>query len=285
MERYVTSGDTFNDAARFGAITRLRHELSLPSIEVPAANRSVSTIGIEIEMTWRQAFPDLAVTWPEPGSLDRKSTSYQEFSRHFDSREKRLMPTLKHIENVIPRVGVDAYWEFSFLPTKNLSVTGAELAVLYDTGVLNDTHDYSLHMTVAGIDNDRDAFAFLCGIELADGTNLDRLMAAVTSKKGAWARKGVGGIMKRRPSELMGEDSVGYEFRTLSAQSQNQVNSLLDTAANLADLLQDEESWRVYRSSIEHSLKVNGLDLKAWPRPKANSLPWLSYIRMIESMK
>jgi hypothetical protein len=286
MERYVEKEDTFNDSLRFEAVSRLRKELSLNETDFEEVNISPLSIGIEIEMTWRQAFPEIAKQWPMPSDLPKNSRAYADFFHAYNEKDKQLKPLLKEIKHVIPRVGLDAYWEFSFLPTKNMSVTDAEIDVLYDAGILNNDCEYSLHMTVAGIDNDRDAYAFLCGLEQSGGTSAERLSEALTSKKGAWARKGKGGIVKRHTSELIGEDSTGYEFRSLSAQSRNQLHSLLDSAASLSHLLNnDPETWKVYRSSIEQHLVAHGFELKPWMKPKEDSVHWLSYIELLESVK
>lgn len=286
MERYVSTEDIFNDNARFDAIARLRRELSLPDVQFPERNVSPLTIGIEIEMTWRQAFPDIAQQWPSPADLQTYSQEYEAFANAYDAKDKQLKPILERIKHVIPKVGYDAYWEFSFLPAHNISTTSAELGVLYDAGILRDDQEYSLHMTVAGIENDRDAYAFLCGLEQSGGTSSGRISEAVHSTKGAWARKGAGGILKRRPDELVGKDETGYEFRTLSAQSQSQLNATLNTAADLAHLLHDDyDTWKVYRSSIERSISDQGLQLTPWVRPKDNPLPWLGYTRLLDAIQ
>jgi len=283
MERYVGDENTFNDTARFAAIDRIRKELSLPDAYEQPSTISPLSVGIEIEMTWRQAFPELSQRFVSPATLHKNSEAYQTFSDAYDAHDKQLRPVLEHIKNVIPRVGADAYWEFSFLPTNNLSVTTAELSLLYDASILRDDQEYSLHMTVAGITNDRDAFAFLCGIEQAGGTSPQRIIDAANSKKGSWARKGKGGALNRRPEELMGDDIIGYEFRTLSAQSEAQMNTVLTTAADLAHLYTaDPEAWKAYRGSIERELTEHGLELKAWPRPRNDAEPWLRYSRLVE---
>lgn len=283
MERYVSNENTFNDTARFAAIHRMRSDLSLPEYYEQPSSMSPLSVGIEIEMTWRQAFPELSQRFVSPSTLHKKSEAYQAFSNAYDMHDKQLRPTLEHLKNVIPRVGADAYWEFSFLPTNNLSITSAELSLLYDAAILRDDQEYSLHMTVAGITNDRDAFAFLCGLEQAGGTSPQRIIDAANSKKGSWARKGKGGTLKRRPEELMGDDIIGYEFRTLSAQSEAQMNTVLTTAADLAHMYTaDPEAWKAYRGSIEHELTEHGLELKTWPQPRIDPGTWLAYTKLVQ---
>jgi hypothetical protein len=282
MERYISNEEAFNDTARFSAIQRIREELSLPDFHRQPDTFSPLSIGIEIEMTWRQAFPEVAHRYPSPSTLMKGSGPYRDFSNEYDKEDKQLRPILEHIKKAIPRVGFDAYWEFSFLPTNNLGVTSAELSLLYDAAILRNDQEYSLHMTVAGIDNDRDAFAFLCGVEQAGGTSPQRIIEAAHSKKGSWARKGKGGALKRRPDELLGDEEVGYEFRTLSAQSEAQMNTVLTTAAELSHVyVNDPEAWKAYRASIEQRLSEHGLPLKAWPKPKDDATTWLAYSGLV----
>lgn len=278
--------DVFDDAARLRAVVALRDEFHLEPMERIDSEPSPFTIGIEIEMTWRQAFPDLAEQWPTPPDKNILSPSYRKFSSAYDQRDKLLRPQLQTITKVIPHVGFDAYWEFSFLPTKNVSVTAQELRFLYDAGILLDGQNYSLHMTVAGIDNYRDAFAFLCCIEMAGGTTPARILEAIESKKGAWSRKGGGGIMKRTPNELHGEDEMGYEFRSLTAISQEQLNVTLATAADLSHLIRhDPDTWKVLRADIEQTLIAHGLPLEQWPRPKDDSSYWYKYATLLEALQ
>lgn len=283
----------FNVEKRFAQVDKLRKSLDLPAIHKDqyrgAAELFVDspTIGIEIEMSWMQVFPDLAAEWDDkqvrPSHLDHASLEYKQFSKNYNRLDQKLKPTLEEIQNVIPRVGRDAYWEFSFLPSKHIGVTMVEVQTLYDAQILRDDVPYATHMTVATIDNDRDAFAFLCGLELSGGSTTERIHTAITSQKGSWARKGKGGLLKRQPFELMGSDTNGYEFRTLVATSAQQINSLLLTAHDLASLYQDNPTgWKAYRSHIEGRIRTEGLELASWERPQSNKIPWLKYAQLLK---
>ena len=296
MEHLLTTpkSEVFSPDYRFKQIALLRRDLGLKDGNLSTYGESLplqpddTTIGIEIEMSWMQAFPDLAKDWQDseirPGQFDRRSPEFKQFNASYNSHDKALRPILETIQDVIPKVGYDAYWEFSFLPSKHIGVTLAELKTLYDAHVLRDGEAYATHMTVAGIDNDRDAFAFLCGLELSGGSNPARIKTAIESKKGSWARKGTGGLLQRRPDELMGDDTTGYEFRTLVARSSQQMESLLLTAQQLGSLVaHDPDGWRTYRSYIEDRLKSEGLALAAWQRPTLDSASWLKYANLLSS--
>ncbi len=288
MQRY-TDTYIFNDQARFEAIDTLRDSLQLPPAKPePIIDQAQSplTIGIELEMTWRHAFAELATKWPTSGPTPRSfepSDIFNTFTKEYGSHDKKLRPTLERISEVIPRVGFDAYWEFSFLPSKNIQVTLSELAILYEKEILQNDEDYSMHMTVSGIDNDRDAFAFLCGLELNGGTTPERILQATKTTNGAWAYKGNGGILKREPKELRGDDKIAYEFRTLLGRSQRQIGSALFEAAKIGTILQDPSQWEAFRASIEATLRHQGLETKRWSHPKEDALPWLKYAQLLKS--
>jgi len=286
----------FDVEKRFHQISLLRRRLGITDVNsheyLGTAEQFISspTIGIEIEMSWMQTFPDLAAEWVDspirPSQLDSTSPKYKQFSKTYDKLDKKLKPTLEAIQQVIPRVGRDAYWEFSFLPSKHIGVTIAEVETLYDAHILRNDVPYATHMTVASLDNDRDAFAFLCGLELSGGSTPERIRTAITSQKGSWARKGEGGLMKRQAHELIGEDSNGYEFRTLVATSAQQMTSLLLTAHQLATMYQeDPTSWRSYRTHIESHLQSSGLNLSAWQRPALDSQPWLKFADLLNKTR
>lgn len=290
--RPTERANVFKPERRFEQITKLRKSLGLEPLDEYSfgqgveVDRHATTIGIEIEMSWDQAFPQLGAEWQEkeqrPETLPRSSPAFKDFSRKYNKHDQKLRPLLREIEQVIPRVGVDAYWEFSFLPSKHIGVTLAELQTLYDAQILRDGVSYATHMTVAGIDNDRDAFAFLCGLEISGGSDDERILRAITSKKGSWARKGFSGLLKRRPEELMGTDTEGYEFRTLVASSMDQMTSLFLTARDLGEMYQQNPNeWKKYRAHIESILKEKGLDLSPWPAPRTNQVPWMTYANIL----
>lgn len=114
-----------------------------------------ATVGIEIEMSWPQAFPSMA-KWDRPDIRPRQlaedGPEYAEFSQEYDRNDCRLKPLLSQIERVIPRVGRDAYWEFSFLPTRDVSVLMAEVETLYEKNILHPGSAYATHLTLSGVE-------------------------------------------------------------------------------------------------------------------------------------
>jgi len=286
--RHTKNNELFNSSARFAQISKLRSALALPEIDTGIyADHSEQfidspTIGIEIEMTWAQAFPTLAEQWKglkfQDSPLDRTLPENQEF----DKLDQELQSKLTEVKKVIPRVGIDGYWEFSFHPSKHIGVTIAEAQTLYDASILHEGLNYATQMTIAGINNDRDAFAFLCALELSGGSSPERIESAATSLKGTWARKGKGGLLKRRPEELMGMDTEAYELRTLITTSSDQLTSLLLTAHQLAVMhQQDPDAWKEFRTHIESRVKAHGLNLTIWGHPRQNQGVWSKYGQLL----
>jgi len=276
----------FDTTARLTHLNGLRSALDLPSLPIPESRifeEDRPTIGIEIEMTWVQAFRSMQERWLDspdrPGDHSKDSPLYQAFADAYNDNDSRLLPILEKIRPVIPRVGTDAYWEFSFRPTKDASITSAELATLYEAGILFKDIQYATHMTLAGITNDRDASTILCMLEQAGGTTLKRLESVHTSQKGGWARKLSPGGFRRRPGyELEGNDEIAYEFRTLVTTSPEQMSRLLRLGQKLASIcLHDEDTWHTIQAKTEHSLKERGLPLRVWHSPKENPEIWRRY--------
>lgn len=275
----------FDAPTRLARVDRLRASLGLTTLSLmPSSEGSAElpSVGIEIEMTWRQAFQDMHTRWlnapDSPRDYDMDSDIYREFAETYERNDARLLPILRSITPVVPRVGCDAYWEFSFYPTKDPVVTDAELSTLYDAGLLFKDIPYATHMTLANIPTDRDAATILCLLEQADGTTPQRIEAARTSHKGSWAQKGTGGFRKRHTYELKGNDTTAYEFRTLITTSPEQIGRLIRLGQELAHTcLYHPTAWQTMRSGVEASLKAHGLPLKPWSSPRHDPEIWRQY--------
>jgi|GEM_PF-1369226 len=284
LER-LSPDQLFDTPTRLAHVNKLREDLQLPEYitSTPTQDtRQRPTAGIEIEMSWRQAFEDMHERWlyssDSPRDYDMDSEEYREFYKGYKRNDHRLRPLLQTITPVIPRVGFDAYWEFSFRPTKDATVADAELSTLYDAGILFEDIPYPTHMTIANIPSDRDASAILCLLEQAGGTTPKRIDAARTAMKGSWAQKGLGGQRKRTADELEGKDTSAYEFRTLVTTSPEQMHKLFQLGQELAHTcLTHPLAWRHTRDTVEDSLRSQGLPLKLWDAPKEDAAPWQTY--------
>jgi len=275
----------FDTPARFTHLNKLRSQLGLSALSLPvdSANSTAATAGIEIEMTWRQAFKDMHDPWLNSDivpryDLDINSTEYRAFHLDYTRNYTQLVPRLHSITPVIPRVGDDSFWEFSFRPTKDPAVANAELTTLYDADILFEDIPYPTHMTLAGIPSIRDAAAILCRLEQEGGTTPERLASPEHSKKGTWMQKGMGGIRKRYATELEGSDTVAYEFRTLVTTSPEQMDRVFRLGQALAyTCLHDPDEWKKERGAIEASLVAQGLPLRMWGHPNREPLVWKAY--------
>lgn len=282
--------ELFETPTRFAHLNALRGHLGLTSLEAPAIppEPSTPTAGIEIEMTWRQAFKDMHDPWLDSNivpryDLDINSAEYKAFHANYTRNYNTLIPRLHSLTPVIPRVGEDSFWEFSFRPTKDPAVANAELTTLYDAGILFEDIPYPTHLTLAGIPSIRDAAAILCRLEQAGGTTPERLASPEHSKKGTWMQKGMGGIRKRNTHELEGDDTVAYEFRTLVTTSPEQMDRVFRLGQELAHTcLHSPTAWKSERDKVEALLVANGLPLRMWGHPNREPLVWEAYRNTFE---
>ena len=273
--KYSTERKAFDTAYRLRRINALRQLWSLEPIEDFLVSTG-STIGIEIEMTWPQAFPNMS-KWDRanirPWELPRDSDEYEQFSADYDSNDTQMRPLLEQVQSIIPRIGRDAYWEFSFLPTKNSQILVHETSMLYEKSILRDDIPYAMHVTMSDIDNERDAYAMLMMLEMEGGATHERLTSNI-----GWARKGDGGLRKRTANELLGIDSCAYEFRTLVCLGVEHLQSILSLAQRLSIIrFESPKVWAELRSQLEEKLKQQGLPVSKWDSPTDNPGLWQQY--------
>lgn len=291
MERRpLNDSEIFNPEVRIGRLNGLRDYLGLTAINassvISEVDPSLPTIGIEIEMNWIEAFTDMQARWlhssDRPKDYDKQSDTYKEFSRQYNRNNRRLRPKLETIASVIPRVGFDAYWEFSFHPSYHVGVIEAELSTLYEANILSEGIPYATHMTIADIPSRRDAYTLLCELELQGGSSPERIAAAIKTQKGAWSVKGDGGLRLRTSDELKGESTSAYEFRTLFTSSASQMTRLMRGGQSwAAESILETAEWQTKRETIEKWLTANGLPLSSWESPSINPTPWLHYSQLL----
>ena len=279
--RSIPESELFDPHTREESVRWLRKTLALPPkpIEADPALISPLTVGIEIEETWRQALPALGAQWPAERGSPRNVLSAEEltaFYTAYNVEDTVVQPVLSSIMPAIPSPSFDSYWEFSLYPSKDLNYTKMEADSLFEAGLLKDVHEYPLHMTVAGIQNDRDAFTFVSALEMSGATTKERLARAAIARAGAWAQKSIGGIRRRRPDELSGGDTIGYELRTLCVSSQEQLARTLGKAAELATLYTSSD-WKEFQTDVEQRQRSAGLQLAPWPKPHDDVVMWERY--------
>ena len=274
-EEFSAERHAFDTTYRIGQLNKTRKLFGLEPTEV-VSGQAGDTVGIEIEMTWPQAFPDMA-PWDRadvrPKDLAKDSAEYRAFCEAYDRNERRLLPKLKQLEAFIPRIGRDAYWEFSFRPSKHVEILVAEVEMLYQAGILHDGYQYATHLTLAGRLNNSDAHAMLYMLEQMGGSTPQRLTSAV-----GWSRKGSGGMRQRYHHELLGQDMAGVEFRSLVTTSPNQIGDSLRLAQALGRMQREEpEQWMVIRGAAFEHLRGLRLPLNDWPKPKDDPGLWDTY--------
>lgn len=275
---YWTEEAAFNEAMRVRRLNSLRRELGLEATELTPEFAGAHTVGLEVEMTWPQAFPSMS-RWNDqhvrPRDLKHTDPSaYKVFGEEYDQQDKLFKPLLENTKACIPRVGLDAYWEFSFLPSKNFHLLAAEVGTLYEAGILREGVEYATHLTLAGWMSDSDAHVALYLLEKAGGTTASRL-----TRETGWSKKGAtGGLRRRQGWELVGNDQHGIEFRSLVCTSPEQIKRVLELAQRLAAIIESQpELWAVMKEQALKELRSHGLPLKQWPKPAIDPDLWRRY--------
>lgn len=292
--RPLTDKEIFTPSIRIERLNILRSHLGLTALLLDdiASNGQVDqeiqppSVGIEIEMTWTQAFTDMQDRWLEsldrPKEYPKDSPTYKEFHLQYNRNDRKLRPTLEAVSSIIPHVGFIPYWEFSFLPTKDTAVINAEVLTLYEAGILFKDIPYATHMTIADIPTKRDAYAILCALEQSGGSSIDRLLLPSNSTREAWSSKGTGGLLERSPDELRGSDTRAFELRTLLTTSPEQIHRVLRLGQELADVcLNSPEQWLLMRTEIEKPITELGLPIADWQSPSKNAEIWQKYSTLL----
>jgi hypothetical protein len=283
MNMLTPSFDVFDDTLRMKRLNGLRHRLGLAAFEdIVQSEPDVPSLGIEIELTWDQAIPELREQWLgnslRPASLNPHSRQYKEFRKLYAQGHRRIQQQYRKIKDVFPQVSEDAYKEFSFNPSRNVRVIASEVETLYDMDILTEGTEYSTHLTISDVTSDYDAYALLCLLEMNGGTTVNRITAPSRSRTGSWAQKGAGGILKRRPEELIGGTQIAYELRSLVTTDPEQLASVLETAQNtVVDQNHHREKWELQRRAIKKSFEAAGLIWTDWDDPRQPSEIWNGY--------
>lgn len=158
------------------------------------------SIGIEIEIKFRNAFPKIFEQYVIP-------KNYHPIDNLIKNKEDLY---LKTIECGIPR-GQDKYWEFSFNPVHNASLLVDQVEILTKAGLIPDG-DHSLHITIGGIDKNENSYWILRILELLFLPYKERMLELNFNKKG------LGGILERL--------YCGYEMRTLMMNKNTDMSRL-----------------------------------------------------------
>jgi len=265
----------------------------------------VPTIGCEVEVKWSSLFPDLARQYfGEQDELGRFERKYADLP--LDQQEAldaacvpldaELKPKFEATKAAGIPQGKDAYWEFANAPTYAWQTLSQEVALLMDHGLIPPGNNHSLHVTVGGVNSlGGGPNLVLAGLELAFVPPERIILATYGNKLGtnsSWARRGQDGLSARSAGMLALGQHQASEFRTLVAETPENVSQTLFTAQSLSSILlafrrrhelpQEPVQelaclWPQYRKILMNVWEERGLPVSSWGSPVKNPEPWLGW--------
>lgn len=276
-------------------VSHFRSSIDLMSVQ--SVWSAECPIGIEVEVKWRDYFPQL---WDEYLA----DTSYQELSsdkkHELTSRcaalEEFLLPRLKATAACGIEKGADKYWEFAFPPVTDVYILADQVNILKTEGLI-PAGSHSLHVTVGGLHASRYSYYMLLLLEMlsCDANRIASAYHATNSKLSAtWARKGLGGIYQKDAGDLQYGFSQAIELRTLALSNEMDVAKLLQTVSIISDTIHcikhGRESdvtraWKCFVDQAQQVLDEYGLDDTNWKKPNITQEYWDVYIDNFESIR
>ncbi len=196
------------DKEACGTLFNLQHAFDGYTPKWRQNNICQYSIGIEIEIKFRHAYPDIF----------KQYILKKDYAPVNDLIKYKEVLYLKTIECGIPR-GAGDYWEFSFNPVYNTSILVDMIELLIAKNLIPDG-EHSLHITIGGLDRSENSYWILMILELLF-INKSRLL------ENTWTKKGQSGIMERLYQ--------GYEMRTLTMNKQTNIDKLFRILCSLLD--------------------------------------------------
>lgn len=156
---------------------------------------SICPIGIEIEVKWRDYFPELFDKYLKNTNFkDLSDVEKENLTQECYILEDKLLPVLNKVTECGIEKGADKYWEFAFPPTSNINHTVEQIRILNKINAIPEGK-HSLHLTIGGINNNRDTYYLLLLLEVLF-CDKERLQSAFHKDNkqlsSTWARKGMG---------------------------------------------------------------------------------------------
>lgn len=282
-------------------LTNLEKEFNLQS-QINHVWQGIAPIGIEIEVKWRDYFPEL---WDKY----LKNTTYKDLS---DNDKKSLTEECSKLEEVlVPKLnatvdcglekGADKYWEFAFGPATQMDLMVGQVNVLQQANLI-PSGSHSLHLTIGGLNGNKDSYYMLLLLESLYSTG-ERIKSAFHKENaalsGTWARKGMGGLFVKDKNDLKHGYETAIELRTLELSDKHNIEDIVYLSSFLSDIIyikkgQDsvlKESysnkitmWNNFVSKSSEILENYGLADKNWKKPNLSPEYWLQYISVFNTL-
>lgn len=265
----------------------------------PSSNnnyQALCPIGIEIEVKWRDYFPQL---WDKY----LKNTPYKELTPEQQQAltlectllEKELIPLLEATVECGVEKGADKYWEFAFGPATQMHLIINQVKVLQEVNLI-PSGDHSLHITIGNLTDNKDSYYMLLLLEMLFSTK-ERIATGFhkdnVNLSGTWSRKGMGGLFVKDSSDLKYGYTKAIELRTLQLSNNTDIENILNLTSYLSDInynkmqkIQTEENklWDTWRDGAIEILVKNNLIDSNWKKPNLSAQYWHNYINQFDNL-
>lgn len=211
---------SFDEAAN-ATCAKLAGAFGLQRPERPFLPGRVS-IGLEVEIPHSSFFPSLWSRWGlGPGARrvnDLDGAELAAFGAELARAESPLRERLELARECGVARGNDRYWEFAFAPAFDLGLAWEQIELLTAAGLLPRARRQALQATLGGVGLDSDCHVLSMALELAH-VDPARIRSGIEAARApiftGWARKGFGGALEKRASELLGGARRAVELRAL----------------------------------------------------------------------
>lgn len=260
--------------------------------------QSICSIGIEIEVKWRDYFPQL---WDKY----LKNTSYKELTPEqqealtldCNELEKDLIPLLEATIDCGIQKGADKYWEFAFDPATQMDLISNQVKVLQQVNLI-PSGNHSLHITIGNLKDNKDSYYMLLLLEMlfsskeriATGFHKDN-----ANLSGTWSRKGMGGLFVKDKNDLKYGYDTAIELRTLQLADNYDIENIVYLTSYLSDINYQKMNnvnnpatnasinlWNTWKEKAIEVLVKNELIDSNWKKPNLSAQYWNNYINKFD---
>lgn len=260
---------------------------------------SKCSIGLEIEVKWRDYFPELFKKYFIEGQsfTDLTPELQAKLAHECSLLEYHLLPKLESTVRAGVQRGADRYWEFAFVPATNSEFTIQQIDILKHLKLIPSQGKHSLHITVSDLKATRDVYYMLNFLEMKYADK-HRIQEGFNSKNpkmsAAWAKKGYAGIFEKDSKDLAYNALEAVEFRSLYLSKDVDLTSLLKDVQFISDILYDKQhqipnemisSWDTCVNVVSMKLKSRGLTDTNWKKPNLDPTNWNLFIEHFDDLQ
>lgn len=282
-------------------LTNLEQQFNVQS-QINHVWQGICPIGIEVEVKWRDYFPELWEKYLKNSAYkDLSPIDQQCLTQECSQLEKILLPKLNATVNCGLEKGADKYWEFAFGPATQMNLMVGQVNVLQCANLI-PSGSHSLHLTIGGLTGNKDSYYMLLLLETLFSTK-DRIKSAFNKDNanisGTWARKGMGGLFVKDKNDLKHGYETAIELRTLELSDQNNIEDIIYLTSFLSDIIYAKKQnntvlnqsyqekiniWNNFVNKSAEKLENYGLSDKNWKKPNLSPEYWIQYIDLFEKL-